>query len=78
MLTTNIDVSDGLVNGARGTVVHVACDSDGKITHVLVQFDSPVVGQRTRQSSRFRDIFPDAVPLKRHEAVFFCQRKTWF
>ena len=80
MLTTNNDVSDGLVNGARGTVVHVACDSDGKIsdckiTDVLVQFDSPVVGQRTRQSSRFRDIYSDAVPLKKHEAVFFAGGK---
>ena len=69
MLTTNIDVSDGLVNGARGTVVHVSCDSYGKIT------DSPVVGQRTRQSSRFCDIYSDAVPLKKHEAVFFARGK---
>ena len=68
MLTTNIDVSDGLVNDARGTVVHVACNSDGKTTHVI---DTPVVSQRTRQSSRFRDIYSDAVPLKKHEAVFF-------
>ena len=75
MLTTNIDVSDGLVNGARGTVVHVACDSDGKTTHILVNFDNTMIGLRTQQSSRFHDIYPDAVPLKKHEAVFFARGK---
>ena len=78
MLTTNIDVSDGLVNGARGTVVHVAFDSDGKTTHILVNFDNTMIGLRTRQSSRFHDIYPDAVPLKKHEAVFFARGKRGF
>ena len=27
MLTTNVDVTDGLVNGARGEVVHVVSDN---------------------------------------------------
>ena len=36
MLTTNVDVSDGLVNGARGEVIHIATNSDNKATHILV------------------------------------------
>ena len=28
MLTTNVNVSDGLVNGARGEVVHVVTNND--------------------------------------------------
>ena len=43
MLTTNVDVADGLVNGARGEVVHVVVN-DGKVTKVLVKFDHPDVG----------------------------------
>ena len=44
MLTTNVDVSDGLVNGARGEVVHVVTNDDNKVTTVLVKFDNNRVG----------------------------------
>ena len=40
MLTANVDVADGLVNGARGKVVHVATSSDQVVTSVLVVFDN--------------------------------------
>ena len=36
MLITNVDVSDGLVNGARGEVVHVVTNADNKVTEVSV------------------------------------------
>ena len=51
MLTTNIDVSDGLVNGARGEVVHVVTNNDNKVTTVLVKFDNNHVGLKAIQSS---------------------------
>ena len=54
MLTTNIDVSDGLVNGARGEVVHIVTNGDHKVTHILVKFDHPNVGISARQCSQFR------------------------
>ena len=38
MLTTNVDVSDGLVNGARGEVVHVVTNNNSEVTSVLVRF----------------------------------------
>ena len=38
MLTTNVDVADGLVNGARGEVVHIVY-LDGKVVKVFVKFD---------------------------------------
>ena len=39
MLTTNVDVSDCLVNGARGEVVHVVTNDVHAVTSVLVKFD---------------------------------------
>ena len=74
MLTTNVDVADGLVNGARGEVVHVVM-SDGKVTHILVKFDHPDVGAKARQASQFLLRFPTAVPLVKHEAIFRAKGK---
>ena len=37
MLTTNVDVSDGLVNGARGEVVHIVTNNNQSVTNVLVK-----------------------------------------
>ena len=74
MLTTNVDVSDGLVNGARGEVVHVVT-SDNKVTHILVKFNHPDVGAKAKQSSRFRQRFPTSVPIKKHEAMFRAKGK---
>ena len=33
MLTANVDVSDGLVNGARGEVVHVDTNNGHELSH---------------------------------------------
>ena len=76
MLSTNVDVSDGLVNGARGEVVHVVTNSDGEVTHVLVKFDNSTVGHKSIQTSQYRSTYPHAVPLAKYEVVFFCQRKA--
>ena len=38
MLTVNVDVSDGLVNGARGTVEAII-KTGSEVTLVLVKFD---------------------------------------
>ena len=69
MLTANIDVSDGLVNGARGEVVHIVTNGDRKVTHILVKFDHPNVGISARQYSQFHQRYPTAVPLKKHECT---------
>ena len=46
MITTNIDVNDGLTNGAMGTVTNVVIDErTGKMICILVAFDSKHVGQ---------------------------------
>ena len=48
MITTNIDVTDGLTNGAMGTVTNVVIDDrTGKMSTILVSFDSKQVGSRS-------------------------------
>lgn len=61
MLKKNVDVSDGLVNGAFGTVVHVSesqkhNDDDNDFPSAIhIEFDNPNVGkvQRSKQQPRF-------------------------
>ena len=75
MLTANVDVSDGLVNGARGEVVHVVTNNNSEVTSVLVKFDNSRVGVKSIQTSPHRSRFPHAVPLMKYEVVFFAKGK---
>ena len=75
MLTTNINVSDGLVNGARGDVLHIVTNSNNEVSTVLVNFDSDQVGTAAIQTSPHRSPFPNAIPIRRHEVVFFANKK---
>ena len=70
MLTTNVNVSDGLVNGARGEVVHVVTNNDNKVTTVLVKFDNDHVGLKAIQTSPYRSTYCNAVPIAKYEVVF--------
>ena len=74
MLTANVDVSDGLVNGARGEVVFVTI-SNNEVTSVLVKFDNDRCGLKCIQSSQYRGRFANAVPLSKHEVVFLARGK---
>ena len=69
MLTTNVDVSDGLVNGARGEVIHIVTNSNNDLTTILVKFHSEQVGQKTCQTSQYRTMYPNAVPVSKVEVV---------
>ena len=66
-------MSDGLVNSARGEVVHVVTSNDCKVIHILINFDNPVVGAKAKQSSQYCHRYSDAVPLKKHEAMFLAK-----
>ena len=53
MLTVNVDVSDGLVNGARGTVQAII-KTGSEVTLVLVKFDHSRVGAKAIAQSQYR------------------------
>ena len=69
MLTVNIDVSDGLVNGARGSVEGIIRTAN-QVILVLVKFDVQSVGATAISCSQYQTEYPNAVPISRHEAVF--------
>ena len=52
MLTVNVDVCDGLVNGARGIVTEVIKNAH-KILAVLVKFDTTAIGLAAIQGSPY-------------------------
>jgi hypothetical protein len=73
MLIVNIDVSDELANGICGSVVGI--DSIDDIVHaILVQFDSRRVGIKAIAESQYRQTYPTAVPIKRHDVKFYTGR----
>ena len=75
MLTTNVDVSDGLVNGARGEVVHIVTNNNHKVTTVLVKFDNGHVDLKAIQCSPYRSTYTSAVPLAKYQP---CKRQKRF
>ena len=79
MITTNIDVTDGLTNGAMGTVTNVVIDqTTGKMNVILVAFDSEHVGQETRHTSVYNSRNQNAVPIHQTQATFTVHKKHHF
>ena len=76
MITTNIDVTDGLTNVAMGTVTNVVIDqTTGKVSVILVAFDSEHVGQETRYTSVYNSRNQNAVPIHQTQATFPVHKK---
>ena len=77
MFTTNIDVSDGLTNGAVGTVKYVITEEITKsIKVILVEFDNRDVGQEAKSKSQYKHINSKAVPIYKTQAIFPVHVKT--
>ena len=76
MVTTNIDITDGLTNGAMGTVTNVVIDErTGKMITILVLFDSKHVGQEAMHTSVYKSTNQNAVPIYQTQATFPIQKK---
>ena len=73
MLIRNIDVADGLVNGAQRTVVHIKRDCKATMKVIFIFFNNTGVGKLTRQKSLFiaeMKKHPAATPIQRAEVSF--------
>jgi len=78
MLTNNLDVKDGLTNGAFGVVKKIitrrksplSMEYTEEMAVVLVQFDAERVGRTAIASSAHRKEFPKCVPIYRTEVQF--------
>ena len=63
MITTNIDVSDGLTNGVMGMIVNVVNKEGVNVKVILVKFDNSDVGQNAKRQSLYKKLNRNAVPL---------------
>ena len=76
MITTNIDVTDWLTNGAMGTVTNVVIDKrTGKMIAILVSFDSKDVGPEAMHTSIYKSTNANAVPIYQTQATFPIHKK---
>ena len=79
MLTTNTDVSDGLTNGAVGTVKYVITkEITRRFKAILVEFDNTDVRQEAKSKSLYKPINSKALPIFKTQAIFPVNGKTSF
>ena len=76
MITANINVNDGLADGAMGTVTNVVIDERSeKMICILVAFDSKHVGQEAIHTSVYKKENQNAVPIYKTQATFPIHKK---
>ena len=75
MLITNIDVSDLLCNGAIGTVLGVGEGQNGVISTVIVKFDNPRAGKKSREGNMMMaNKYPEGTLVKKIEREYSLTR----
>ncbi len=81
-MVANLNVADGLANGAMGIVkdviYHVDRKSRKKVDCVLFRFFDPRVGTEAKASSPFKSRYPDCVPVYMHTTTFFYKSTAEF
>ena len=81
--TANVDVEDGLTNGATGVVKHIDfrwMEGTNRPSIIWVMFDDPRVGRATREKNRKfynSSIHPDWTPVFEIQRTFIHNYKTF-
>ena len=71
MLITNLDTSDWLTNGTRGTLVDILYDSNGKPDILMLKADNPKSGTQARLNNpQLARRYPDCTPIKKFSLSF--------
>ena len=70
MLTTNINVRDGLTNSVMGRVTGVVVKQNAGMHVILVKFDSNKIGCEARANGKYKHINSDSVPIVKMEVPF--------
>ena len=76
-MTVNVDVTDGLVNGAQahGKIVHIVYNTTNEVVTIFICFNDPVVGVNAIHRSIYRHVYATAVSIQRHKVTFFMNGK---
>ena len=70
-ITTNIDVSDRVMNGVMETIVNILKDEEEvNVKVILVKFYNSDVGQSAKSQSLYKKVYRDAVPIVPFQASF--------
>ena len=77
-LTSNIDVTDGLVNGVRGIIQKLITNDEQSISVILVKFDDKTVGEKAKVLSQYKEQYLDVVPIFKHGIPFHHKNVTIF
>ena len=79
MITTSIDVSDGLMNGVMGSVTNIVTNQHtSNIEAILVQFDHESIGQDAKRRSMYKHINGNSVPILPLQVSFNVKGKDSF
>ena len=77
MITTYINVTDGLTNGTMGTVTNIVINErTGKMITILISFDSKHVGEEAMHTSIYKSTNQNAVPIYKTQATFPIHKKA--
>ena len=56
-------------------MVHIVTNTDHAVTKILVKFDNAQVDLKAKQSSQYASQFSNAVPISKHEVMFYAKGK---
>ena len=70
MFTANIDIGDGLTNGATGTVTGAVLKANNTLNIILVKFDNDKIGCDAKIQGKYKHIDTDSVPIQKIQVSF--------